>query len=127
MAHRAVAIDDRQQGLPISQALISGDLVLVAGQVCPEGGDVPAQTRCILERIGMILRASGSDYDHVMRCGVYLRRGEDFGDMNKVYRGFFKEPFPARTSIVCELLEPRMLIEIDCVARIPDLGRTTGA
>lgn len=119
MRRKALTVDDSAKGLPISQALVSGDLVFVSGQVCPDREGVVAQTRCILERIGLILRASGSDYRLVARCGVYLGRAEDFGAMNRVYREFFGDEPPARTTIVCSLLDARMLVEIDCVARVP--------
>jgi len=47
---------------------------------------------------------------------VYLRDMSHFPVMNKVYGEFFKDPYPARTTIQSDL--PGFDIEIDCVIAI---------
>lgn len=79
---------------------------------------VEAQTRAVLEKIGAILRAGGSDYANVARCGVYLRDVADVQKMNAVYREFFSTDFPARSTIGAPLAHPDVLVEINCVATV---------
>ena len=50
----------------------------------------------------------------IARVGVFLRDMNDFQEMNRIYKEFFPEPLPARTTIQTDL--PRFPIEVDAVA-----------
>jgi|SRR5215469_11247055 len=108
-----------------SQAIVSEGFVFVSGQgaVNPEtnemeGNDVRSQTGRVLRNIRGILEASGSSLQDVVKLGVFLADINDFGAMNEVFREFFPENPPARTTVSCVLPKPSMKIEIDCVARV---------
>ena len=108
---------------PYSQAIISEGLVFVAGQACVnpqtnafEFGDIQSETRRTLENIRAILEAAGSALKDVVRVGVFLSDMADFAAMNEVYKQFFPEDQPARTTVGAQL--PKIKVEIDCVARI---------
>jgi 2-iminobutanoate/2-iminopropanoate deaminase len=47
---------------------------------------------------------------------VFLRNAQDFSRMNEVYRTFFPEDPPARSTIVTGLALPEILVEIECTA-----------
>ena len=66
----------------------------------------------------MILRAAGSDYAKVARCGVYLKDVGDFQKITAAYREFFLTDFPARSTIGAPLAHPDVLVELDCVAAV---------
>jgi 2-iminobutanoate/2-iminopropanoate deaminase len=51
-----------------------------------------------------------------VRVGVFLADIADFAAMNDVYKEFFPEDPPARTTVGAQL--PRIKIEIDCIARV---------
>lgn len=106
-----------------SQAIVSDGFVFVAGQAAinpktneMELGDVKAEARRALENIRGILEAAGSSLRDVVRVGVFLADIKDFDAMNEVYKQFFPEDPPARTTVGCQL--PKIKIEIDCVARV---------
>src|SRR5207245_928593 len=92
---------------PYSHAAYSGNLVATAGQMGvkpgeewnPVSDDVAEQTRQALRNVEQILVEAGLTLDSVIKVGVYLTKAEDFGAMNEVYKEFFSEPFPARTTI----------------------------
>jgi 2-iminobutanoate/2-iminopropanoate deaminase len=111
-------------GGPYSPGVKDGEWLFVAGQSGrdPATGQmaegVEAQVRQTLENVGSVLRAAGCDFKDVARVGVYLTRAADFATMNAVYREYFREPYPARTTIVCGLVREEMLVEIDAVARV---------
>ena len=46
-------------------------------------------------------------------------KAEDFGKMKEIYRRYFNEGFPARTTIVTDFLDSACLIQIDVVAYKP--------
>jgi 2-iminobutanoate/2-iminopropanoate deaminase len=104
---------------PLSPGIRWGDLVFVSGQTAPEATGVEAQTRAVLEKIGAILRAGGTDHGNVLRCGVYLADIRTFDAMNAVYREVFKDGPPARSTIECKMASAAILVEIDCVAGVP--------
>ena len=104
---------------PLSAGVISGNLVFVAGQTAAAVEGIDGQTRAVLDRVGAVLAAAGTDFAHVLRCGVYLKDIATFAQMNAIYREYFLTEPPARTTISCTLADPRILIEIDCVAEIP--------
>ena len=111
-----------------SQAIVCDGFVFVAGQgpINPatneiELGDIRSETRRTLRNIDAILHASGSSLRDAVRMGVFLADLADFPAMNEVFREFFPENPPARTTIGCTL--PRIKVEIDCIARLRK-GRT---
>jgi 2-iminobutanoate/2-iminopropanoate deaminase len=102
-------------------------LVFVSGQGATDpttgqlsGTDVATQTEQCLQNVRAILRAAGSDLQHVLRCGVFLMDMREFANMNKVYSRMFGEHRPARTTIqAANLPGDGLLVEIDCIAYIP--------
>ena len=108
---------------PYSQAIVAEGLVFVAGQgpTNPgtnelELGDIASETRRTLLNIKTILEAAGSSLRDVVRVGVFLADIKDFDAMNAVYREFFAQDPPARTTVGVQL--PKIKVEIDCVARV---------
>lgn len=95
----------------------------MAGQVAIDpatgkvvGGDVRTQTRRVLENIREILAAAGASLKDVVKVNVYLARPEDFAAMNEVYREFFPEAPPARTTVAVKMVSEQFLVEIDAIA-----------
>ena len=112
----------RPQGV-YSQAIVTEGFVFVAGQgpINPqtnqmELGDIRSETRRVLENIRAILEAAGSSMQDIVRFGVFLGDLNDFQAMNEVFREFFPEDPPARTTVGVQL--PRIKVEIDCIARV---------
>jgi enamine deaminase RidA (YjgF/YER057c/UK114 family) len=103
---------------PLSPAVRWGDVLHVSGQVAPEAAGVEAQTRAVLEKMGKVLTAGGSSFANVLRCNVYLADIRTFEAMNGVYREFFPDAPPARSTIECKMANPSILVEIDCIAGV---------
>jgi 2-iminobutanoate/2-iminopropanoate deaminase len=80
-------------------------------------GPIEAETEPTLENIRAVLAASGSGFDHVVRCGVWLTDLADFAGMNGVYATYFPDPKPARATVEAGVVLGK--VEIDCIALVP--------
>jgi len=108
---------------PYSQAIDTGALVFVAGQVGldPKSGElveggVEAQAERALRNITAILDACGLTMADVVKTTVLLADIEDFGSVNAVYARFVSDPPPARATYQVAALPRGALIEIEAIA-----------
>lgn len=107
---------------PFSDAVIYGNTLYLTGQIgkdhttgkIVEGG-IEAETRQALENIKAVLEANGSDMSKVMKCTVILSDISNFSKMNGIYRTFFAENLPARTTFAANLVGDAQ-IEIEVIA-----------
>jgi 2-iminobutanoate/2-iminopropanoate deaminase len=110
---------------PYSQAIIANGFVFVSGQgpIEPKTGkivlgDIKDQTRLVLENIKTILETAGSSLDKAVKCSVFLKDIHDFAAMNEVYKTYFKENPPARTTVQAGDIFGGIGVEIDCIATL---------
>ena len=108
---------------PYSPAIIQNGFVFVSGQGPhdPKTGnytpsDIQTETKRCFENIKEILEAAGSSMEKVVKVNVYLRTIGDFKAMNEVYATYFKQPYPARTTIQAGALPRNFAVEIECIA-----------
>ncbi len=113
---------ERKKNAPFSEAVEVGNLLFLAGQVginpetgkLPEGG-IEAETKQTLENIKDVLLTHGSDMKHVIKCTVILSTTDDFAGFNKIFREYFPENKPVRTTFAADLLVGAK-IEVDVIA-----------
>lgn len=106
---------------PLSSAVRLGDLVLISGQVGidEQGRVVPGigeQTRGCLESIASILQGLGGSLRDVVQTRVFLTNFAEYEDYNRVYRDFFSDPFPTRSTVGTPMLALGAEIEIEAIA-----------
>ena len=108
---------------PYSQAIRTGNIVFVSGQLpinpatgaFPEGG-IQEQTRQSLLNARAILQSEGLDLCNVVKTTVLLSDIANFGPMNEIYSEFFTQPFPARSAFAVRDLPKGALVEIELIA-----------
>ena len=113
---------------PLSLGVKNGRLVSVCGMapISPDGvlvgiGDVEVQAEQVLKNMALILQKAGGKMSDVIKTTVFLANIEDYDKMNKVYaRHFSKECYPARAAIGVKMGDPRLLIEIEALAVLPE-------
>jgi 2-iminobutanoate/2-iminopropanoate deaminase len=112
------------QGAPYSQAIRTGDLVFVSGQLGLKPGDtaisgsIQDQTEQIFRNLGAILEAAGTGLDRLVKTTVFLTNLGDFQAMNEVYARHVGEDRPARSTVEISALPSGALVEIEAVASI---------
>ena len=79
--------------------------------------DFDAEVKQALDNIGAVLKAAGMSSGDVVRVQVYLTDGATFERMNTVYKAYFKDPRPTRTTVIVPKLVGQGHIEITATAR----------
>lgn len=111
---------------PLSVAAQVGELLFVSGTpgYYEDGrideGDFGKQFDQAVVALKQILERGGSSMRSLVKVNMLLTRQDDVKAMNERYaQAFGPAPYPARTTcIVAGLPDPRMLLEIECVARV---------
>jgi 2-iminobutanoate/2-iminopropanoate deaminase len=111
---------------PYSQAIKFDKLIFLSGQIGIDPntnelvkGGIEAETKQIFENIINILKTQNANLDNVLKVNIYLKNLADFPKVNEIYQNYFKENFPARTTIGGVSLPKDALIEIDVIAYLP--------
>jgi 2-iminobutanoate/2-iminopropanoate deaminase len=108
--------------LPLSPVVRvpTGELLVVSGQIAERGlllADARTQATSVLRSMQLILKAEGRTLRDVVRVGVFLSDIADFPVVNEVYREFFAEPFPARTTVAVSGLPLGARVEMEALSR----------
>ena len=108
---------------PYSQAIVTGNLIFVSGQIPlhPFTGeliidDITVATNLVMENIGSILTAAGVDYKNIVKTSIFLTDIDDFVEVNEVYASYFEDNFPARETVQVAALPKGVSIEISVIA-----------
>jgi len=108
-----------------SQAVVHNNTVYVSGQlpIDPVSGEkktgaIEEQTEQVLKNLAEILRAAGSDMNHVLKVTVFIADMSLWERLNAVYARFFGEHRPARTVAPTPNLHHGFQVEIDAIAAI---------
>jgi enamine deaminase RidA (YjgF/YER057c/UK114 family) len=101
----------------MSQAVIHGDTIYLAGQVGEPGESVTEQTKTVLAEIERLLALAGSSKQHLLMVTIWLADMADFGAMNEVWDAWIADaPAPARATGEAKLATPDYKVEIIIIA-----------
>jgi enamine deaminase RidA (YjgF/YER057c/UK114 family) len=111
-------IERHQTGPRMSQVVVHGDTVYLAGQVAEDtSADVTGQTRQILAAIDRLLAAAGTDKTRLLTATVYLADIGTFAQMNAAWDAWVPAGHtPARATVEAKLATPAYRVEIQAVA-----------
>ena len=108
---------------PYSQAVQSGNMLFVSGQIAIERSsgkmitdEIQAETKQVMANLQQILKASGMDFSNVVKCSIFLKDMNNFPKVNEVYGQYFSEQPPARETVEVSRLPKDVNVEISCIA-----------
>ena len=108
-----------QPGARMSEAVIHGNTVYLAGQVGEPGDDVTAQTKTALAEIDALLAQAGTDKSKILMATIWLADIADFQAMNAVWDAWVSPGNPpARATVEARLASPDYLVEIMVTAAV---------
>jgi len=102
----------------MSQIVIHGDTVYLAGQVAADAGaDITVQTQQVLEKIDTLLAEAGSDKSKILSAQIWIASMGHFAQMNEVWDAWVSSGHaPARACIEARLASPNLLVEVGIIA-----------
>jgi 2-iminobutanoate/2-iminopropanoate deaminase len=110
-----------------SPALVHDGLIFVSGQLPmdletrqPFSGDIETQTELALRNVEAVLKAAGSDLDHVLQMTIYVSEMELWDAVNRTYSRVLGDHRPARAIVPVKDLHFDTKIEIQAIAAVPN-------
>ena len=102
----------------MSQIVIHGDTVYLAGQVADDASaDITVQTQQVLQKVEKLLGEAGSDTSKILSAQIWIASIGHFAQMNEVWDAWIPEGHaPARACIEARLASPDLLVEVGIVA-----------
>lgn len=108
---------------PISAAVRVGDLLFLSGCVALDpatglarGDTVTIQARDVFDQIALLLGQAGAELGDVVRCVCYLTDPGATAAFDRVFAETFPLDPPARTTVICGLARPGLLVEVEVTA-----------
>ena len=113
-----MSIKRSKVGARMSQCVVHGDTVYLAGQVADDpNADVAGQTKQILAKIDGLLAEAGSDKSKLLTATIWLTDMRAFDEMNKVWDAWVSSGnTPARACVEAKLARANLLVEIGIIA-----------
>lgn len=109
---------------PYSQGISTEakELIFISGQL-PINSEtnemaenIREQTKQSLKNIKAAIEEAGGTINSILKTTVYLSNINEFGDMNDIYKSFFKEPYPSRAAFEVAKLPKNAKVEIEAIA-----------
>jgi 2-iminobutanoate/2-iminopropanoate deaminase len=113
----------------ITPLIIHNDTIYIAGQGAhshdPDGKfpmDIETHTKKVMDNVKTLVEAGGGTMDSILQLTVYLTTIDSYDGMNKVFKTYFPNGGPARTTVAVAALPGNSLVEINCTAAVTRKG-----
>ncbi len=110
---------------PYSQAVSSNGTLYVSGQIAIDPstgelkvGDIPQETRLVMENLKAIIEAAGASMEDVLKCSIFLSDMDYFGQVNEVYGEYFTQNPPARECVAVKTLPKSVNVEVSAIVQL---------
>jgi 2-iminobutanoate/2-iminopropanoate deaminase len=100
---------------PYNQAVLTGNLLFISGQVALKPGTGELANADIIEETHILTEAS-MDFNNVVKTTIFLSDMEFFGQVNEIYGKYFSGDFPARETVAVKGLPKNVNVEISMIA-----------
>ena len=108
---------------PYNQAVITGDMLFISGQVALVPGteelanaDLTEETTQVMKNLQAILTEAGMDFSNVVKTTIFLSDMSLFAAVNEIYGSYFTSDYPARETVAVKGLPKNVNVEISMIA-----------
>jgi 2-iminobutanoate/2-iminopropanoate deaminase len=107
----------------ITSLIVHNGLIYISGQGANDAGsvqgaDIESHTKKVMDNVKKLVEAGGGTMDSILQLTVYLANLDYYDGMNKVFKGYFPNGGPARTTVAVAGVPGRSLLEINCIAAV---------
>ena len=113
----------------ITPLVLHNDTIYIAGQGAhshdPQGQfpmDIETHTKKVMENVKQLVETGGGTMDSILQLTVFLTSIDNYDGMNKVFKTYFPNGGPARTTVAVAALPGNSLVEINCIAAVTRKG-----
>ena len=110
---------------PYSQAVLKNGFLFISGQVAidPQTNllvldDIKTETQQVMENIKAILNEAGMNFNHALKCSIFISDMNNFSAINAIYGSYFEGEYPARETVEVSVLPKNVNVEISAIAAI---------
>jgi enamine deaminase RidA (YjgF/YER057c/UK114 family) len=114
----------------ITPLIVHNGVIYIAGQGAHSRDskaefpkDIENHTKSVMESVKILVEAGGGTMDSILQLTVYLANIEYYDGMNKVFKTYFPNGGPARTTLAVAALPGDSLVEINCTAAVVRSGK----
>jgi reactive intermediate/imine deaminase len=126
MSKQIVSTSDAPAAIgPYSQAVRAGNTLWLSGQIPLDPltkelvkGDIEVQARRVFENLKAVISAAGAGFDDVVKTTIFLTDLGHFAEVNKVMAEYFREPYPARSTVGVAALPRGAQVEVECIVAL---------
>jgi len=107
----------------ITALITHNGLLYIAGQGANSNGpvgkdDIDSHTTKVMENVKELVLTGGGTMDSILQLTVYLADLAYYEAMNKIFKTYFPNGGPARTTVAVAALPGNSMLEINCIAAI---------
>ena len=107
----------------ITPIVIHDGLIYVAGQGAHDSGpaeqfEIGKHTKIVMDNVKKLVETGGGTVDTILQLTVFLADIKYYDGMNQVFKTYFPNGGPARTTVAVAALPGNSLVEINCIAAI---------
>ena len=108
---------------PYNQAIVSGNMLFISGQIALKPGtsdlvnaDIIEETHQVMKNLRSILAAASMEFKQVVKTTIFLSDMQLFAQVNEIYWKYFEGEFPARETVAVKGLPRNVNVEISMIA-----------
>lgn len=117
------AIGTYSQAVKVNNTVyLSGQIPLIPETMVVVSEDFTEQTHQVFKNLVAVCEAAGGNINDMVKVNIFMMDLANFATVNEVMSQYFQQPYPARAAVQVSRLPKDVLIEIDGVMELPNVG-----
>ena len=117
------AIGTYSQAVKVNNTVyLSGQIPLIPETMTVISDDFTEQTHQVFKNLVAVCEAAGGNINDMVKVNIFMMDLANFATVNEVMSLYFAQPYPARAAVQVSRLPKDVLIEIDGVMELPNVG-----
>jgi reactive intermediate/imine deaminase len=117
------AIGTYSQAVKVNNTVyLSGQIPLIPATMAVISDDFTEQTHQVFKNLVAVCEAAGGNINDMVKVNIFMMDLGNFATVNEVMSQYFQQPYPARAAVQVSRLPKDVLIEIDGVMELPNVG-----